>query len=174
MIGFRDRHSEKMYFRYKAERFRNDEGKEITVKKPRVEVCIRKDSGHPDPEKNPEYRAYFTVDSGADLTFLPRQIAEIIGLELNENKKDSVMTIAGKSFAYQTEAYMEIMYQRRRVPIGFVPILVTEGDASQEYIERLLVVGREGFFDKFIVTFNEAEKNFELRKFQFREKVKRF
>jgi len=31
-MGFRDRKSEKMHFRYKAERFRNDEGKEITVK----------------------------------------------------------------------------------------------------------------------------------------------
>lgn len=60
-MGFRDRHSEKMYFRYKAERFRNNEGKEITVKKPRVEVFIRKDSSRPDPETNPEYRAYFTV-----------------------------------------------------------------------------------------------------------------
>jgi len=173
-MGFRDRKSEKMHFRYKAERFRNDEGKEITVKKPRVEVCIRKDSGHPDPEKNPEYRAYFTVDSGADLTFLPLQIAEIIGLELNENKKSSVMTISGKSFVYEAEVYMEIMYRAKRVRIGFVPVLVTEGDASQEYIERLLVVGRVGFFDKFIVIFNEAEQNFELRKFQLQDKVKRF
>jgi hypothetical protein len=33
-----------MYFRYKAERFRNNEGNEITVKKPRVEIVLKKDS----------------------------------------------------------------------------------------------------------------------------------
>lgn len=163
-----------MYFRYKGERFRNDEGNEITVKKPRLEIFIRKDSSSADPETNPEYRAYFTVDSGADVTFIPRQIAEIIGLELSESKKCSVMTISGKSFAYEGEVYMEIMYRGNREPIGFVRVLVTEGDASQQYVERLLVVGREGFFDKFIVIFNESEKNFELRKFQPKGKVKRF
>ena len=163
-----------MYFRYKAEHFKNKEGKEITVKKPRIEVYLRKDSASADLEKNPEYRAYFTIDSGADCTFLPLQIAEILNLDLDENKKESIMTVAGKSFAYPSEVYMEIMYRKRRVTIGFVPILVTGGDASQEYIERLLVVGREGFFDKFEITFNESKQSLLLKRINQDQNVRRY
>ena len=154
-----------MYFRYKSERFKNKQGKEVTVKKPRIEIFLRKDSSPPNPSTNPEYRSYATVDSGADFTFIPKQIADILQLDLNEEKKEGIITVAGKSFAYRSEAYLEIMYKKNRVPIGFIEVLVTEGDASQPYIDRLFVLGRFGFFDKFEITFNESEQNFVLRRY---------
>ena len=59
------RFTDKLHFKYRADRFKDDDGELVSIKRPRIEVIFRKFSEHADPKENPEFWTHALVDSGA-------------------------------------------------------------------------------------------------------------
>ena len=151
-----DRQSDKFSLKYHTDLFKNVEGKPIPVKRPRIEVIFRKYSERADPDKNPEFRTYALVDSGADICFISRQIANILKLELKEETKKEIIGVGGKFWTYRTKMYLEILNKNRRIGIDMVDVAVPEKDPEGIELERNILLGRHGLFDNYEITFNES------------------
>ena len=99
------------------------------------------------------------LDSGADLSIIPKDVAELLGLNLS-GKQEEARGIGGKVPAIQTNINMEIgkPHERYIFSIPFKVILNGEDE------EIPIILGRSGFFDKFIITFNQKEEKVVLKK----------
>jgi len=153
-----------MKFKYHTDWRVNEEGKKIPVRRPRIEIILRKNSEQKDNETNPEFRTHGLVDSGADICLLPRQIADILKIDLdNAERKES--TGANGTFAtYQTQIYLEIVYRGMPVGIDMVDVSIPEKDPEGIDLEQNILLGRSHLFKKYEITFNESEKTIHFKK----------
>lgn len=166
----RDRFAEKMYFRYHNDWIKDENGKDVPVPRPKLEVIFRKYSETTNPETNPEFRTHALVDSGADISFIPKQIAEILKIELDEKTKKISKSASEEFAAYRSSVFLEVMHNGRRVKIGTIEVAIPEKYAKSEDLQKMILLGRKGFFDQYQITFNEHEKNFVLKKIHTNQK----
>ncbi|MEB3806174.1 MAG: retropepsin-like domain-containing protein [Desulfurococcales archaeon] len=93
---------------------------------------------------------YALVDSGATMSLFHTSIAEDIGIDLTDSEQEYLAGIGGYVKAY-------IKKQVRVIIEGLgdlhIPIAFTEYIASD-----LAILGRQGFFEAFEITFREWEK----------------
>ncbi len=162
---FRSRKFEKLRYKYY-----NDHGKDpetnqdkITAR-PKIEVAFRKNSGSENLETNPGIRLYGLVDSGADITFIPREIAEILKIELDETTKKTSKSASGDFTTYRTTLYMEIIYDGIHIPLGDVETAIPEKYAPSKDVEKMILLGRNSVFKQYAITFTESAKAMEFRK----------
>ena len=158
------RNTGKLRFKYKVDLFPNADGQVIPVKRPRIEVVFRKFSEHTDPKINPELKVLALVDSGADICFIPRSIANILQLELDENTKKETIGAGGKFTTYRSKMYLEISYKGERVGVDTVDVAFPEKDPPNVEIKRNILIGRKGLFDKYQITFNEKQQTLDFKK----------
>lgn len=107
------------------------------------------------------------VDSGADTSAIPRGIAEILGLDLS-GERENIIGIGGKSPAVKTLARITIQrgHERYSFPLKVYVLLEAE--------DFPILVGRQGFFENFDVTFRENDKKLILKKNDGRGYVVKF
>jgi len=174
MVGG-DRAIEKMHFKYITEMVEDEKTGNLvpSVPRPKIEVIFRKYSETKNLETNPEFRTHGLVDSGADTSFLPRQIAEILKLDLEEKDKKKSKSASEEFWTYRTKVHLEIMYHGRRIPVGMVDVSVPEKPALSEDLEKMILLGRSCFFDQYEITFNDYAKVINFKKIS-KHKVKRF
>ena len=99
------------------------------------------------------------MDSGADNSVVPKDVAELLELDLNKPKEEA-RGIGGKVPSVQTS--MNIELKRSHEAYSFrIPVKVILKD---EIDEMPILLGRAGFFDKFIVTFNQKEERIILKR----------
>jgi len=158
------RNTNKLHFKYKSDLFKNDNGNVIPVKRPRIEVVFRKFSEHTNPETNPEFRTLALVDSGADICFIPRSIANILKLDIDEATKKESIGAGGKFTTYKTKVFLEIFYKGERIGVDTVDVVFPEKDPPNVEIKRNILIGRKGLFDKYQITFNEKQKTLDFKK----------
>lgn len=104
-----------------------------------------------------KFDAIALVDSGADISAIPKDIAELLGLDL-EGKKESAFGIGGKVDAVETK--MGIKVQKGHEIYNFlIPVKVILGD-----YDFPILLGRAGFFDKFVICFNQSRSRVSLKK----------
>ncbi len=99
------------------------------------------------------------LDSGADVSAIPKDVAELLGLDLT-GKKEEAAGIGGKVAAVQTNMNLELgksheIYQFK------IPVKVILRDEGEKIP---ILLGRAGFFDKFVITFNQKEEKIILKK----------
>ncbi|MFQ6054632.1 MAG: hypothetical protein ACE5KT_04340 [Methanosarcinales archaeon] len=97
-------------------------------------------------------RYYFIVDGGADISLAPRYVANKIGLDWQSGKKVMMRGIS-RSKPCEVEGRVhkvEVIVPDIKLKIQ-IPICFAIGDAP-------LLLGREGFFDYFIVTYDKKNK----------------
>lgn len=96
------------------------------------------------------------LDSGSDMTIIPKEIAEIIGVDYsNENE---VSGITGESVKTK-QGKLWIRFGKGREDYSFeIPVLVPEKEGIP------IIIGRIGFFEQFKITFSEAEKKIIFKK----------
>ena len=123
-----------------------------TIHRPVIDLLFRENSGH---------NLYtFIVDSGADISLAPRQLAERIGLNWTSGSKITLTGISPKP-----ECSLEGRIHRVGAIIPdlalemSLPICFANGNAPY-------LLGREKFFDQFKVTFDKTK-----RKTSFRRKM---
>ncbi len=117
----------------------------------------------PDPANkmdNPEYKFFILVDSGADITYVPREVAETLNLNLDSNKMGKTNSASNEFKTFKTTIYAEIIRNGERVTIGQIPIVVPEeymNPTDNEDVKNSILLGRHMVFEKFLIIFNEAE-----------------
>jgi len=165
----RGRQADKIVFKYKVIPRWDENGNPIIVKKPVIEVTFRRFSDSKSKD-NREVRMLALIDSGADISFIPLEIAQTLRLDIDESDL-KIMTIAGITNVFQTKVHVEIPIKGKRpVPVGMIHADVMPhetGDDAPTYV----ILGRRDFFDKFEVTFNEAAQTITLRDIH-RDRVK--
>ncbi len=149
-----------MHFKYHSEHNHDDE--ENAIKRPRIEIAMRKSQDPIDPSTNPEFRTFGLVDSGADISFIPRSISEILRLDLDDATIKTTESASGEFETYRTSMYLEIIYEKQRVGVGVIDVAVSKTDRLTEDLEKQILIGRRGLFDEYKITFNEADKTISL------------
>lgn len=163
MVGG-DRATDKMHFRYRKVDWIDPDTKEKrTRNRPQIEVIFRKNA-EIKSEENPEFRIFGLVDSGADNCFLPRQIADILKLELDEAKKKTSKSASGDFSTIPSEVHLEILYKNRRVVVGMVSVSVQVEYADEEDVINIVLLGRSELFLKYEITFNDLENTINFKK----------
>lgn len=98
------------------------------------------------------------VDSGADISAIPKGIADILGLDIS-GKSSPAFGIGGRTDAVDTT--MEIMVEKGHERYNFrIPVKVIIGP-----YDFPILLGRAGFFDKFIISFNQSQERILLKRF---------
>ena len=96
-----------------------------------------------------ERRDYFAlIDSGAIISFFREDIAERLGIEIEKGEEITLKGIGGWIKGYKHELHLEVSKKIFSCPVVF----------SREYFISLNILGRNSFFEKFKITFDEAQK----------------
>ncbi|MEK6898887.1 MAG: aspartyl protease family protein [Nanoarchaeota archaeon] len=97
------------------------------------------------------------IDSGADLSVIPEDVAELLNLNLKKTIEKS-RGIGGEVDVKNTEMNLSIKKGHESYTFS-IPVQVVLGDSK---IPPLL--GRRGFFDKFRITFDQANFSISLKR----------
>ena len=104
------------------------------------------------------------MDSGADICFIPRAIANILQLEVDEKSKKNSIGAGGKFTTYRSKMYLEILYKGQRIGIDTVDVAFPERDPIGVELKRNILIGRSGLFTKYQITFNDKQKAIDFKK----------
>jgi hypothetical protein len=97
------------------------------------------------------------LDSGAEVSAISKEFAEYLGLDL-KGKKDFSFGIGGKINSIETS--LTIVVQQKNEKYKFkIPF-----DAILSDYNFPVLLGRKGFFDKFIIKFNQQKGKVSLKK----------
>ena len=100
------------------------------------------------------------IDSGADNTVIPKDLAEVLGLRETDSE-DETGGIGGKVKVRSTKLDFKIKGGLENYSLS-VPALVLQDQNS----DVPLLLGRNGFFEHFHITFKQNEEKIVLKKIQ--------
>jgi len=103
-----------------------------------------------------KYEFMVLLDSGADISAIPKHMAELLNLDLNYPQEDA-FGIGGKVPAIPTHMNVEITKNHEKYPLRIPVKVILDG------YDFPPLIGRAGFFDKFDITFKQAEKRVILK-----------
>ena len=130
-------------FRYKT--IKRPDGTE--VKTPSIPILLK---------GKENFETVALLDSGADISAMPLAIAEILGLDLS-NEKTPAYGIGGKIDSVETK--MNIIVEKGHEHYAFqIPVKVIFGD-----YDFPILLGRAGFFDKFVISFDQSQEKVSLK-----------
>lgn len=99
------------------------------------------------------WEGYGLIDSGADKSLLNTEIAEEIGLDLDENQLENFSGIEGGK--------LEARLAKIRLQIaGFEEIKIVAGFVNSAAVG--VILGQEGFFDEYRIKFERDYGTFEI------------
>ena len=98
------------------------------------------------------------LDSGADISVIPSDFAQLLNLDLNK-ERTKAFGIGGEVESIETS--INLIISKGHENYSFViPIKVILGD-----YDFPVILGRQGFFDKFLITFNQEQHKIVLKKY---------
>lgn len=97
------------------------------------------------------------IDSGADISAISRDMAEILGLDIS-GKHFPAFGIGGKVDAVDTKISLTVQNAHEKYTF-LMPIKVILGN-----YDFPVLLGRAGFFDKFVVIFDQAKLSVSIKK----------
>ncbi len=98
------------------------------------------------------------LDSGADNTVIPKDLAELLGLKESKEESDTG-GIGGKVKVKKSRLRFRLKGDRENYPLD-VPALVLQDNG----IDVPLILGRHGFFEYFEITFKQNKEKIVLKK----------
>jgi len=133
-----------MTFKYKTvKRFDGSE-----IKAPMIPITL---------EGRERFETIALLDSGADVSAMPKDIAELLGLTLT-NEEKQVYGIGGEIKAIQTKANISLGKGHEHYNFQ-MPVVVITGSYNFP-----LILGRTGFFDQFVISFKQAFEKVTLKR----------
>jgi hypothetical protein len=97
------------------------------------------------------------LDSGADISAIPRGVAEILGLDLS-GEKTPAFGIGGK--VDSVESTVNLTVEKGHEKYSFkIPVKVILGQ-----YDFPILLGRAGFFDKFVISFDQSQEKVFLKR----------
>ena len=97
------------------------------------------------------------IDSGADLSVIPKDVAELLNLDLNKKVEQS-KGIGGEVSVINTNIQINIKRGHEDYTIRMPVQVVLEDNKTP------VLLGREGFFDEFDIIFNQIHERILLKK----------
>jgi len=98
------------------------------------------------------------LDSGADVSVIPQDIADLLGVDLTKEKEIS-RGIGGEVEVINTKIKINIKKGHENYDF-LIPVQIIMGDSKVP-----VILGRAGFFDKFKITFDQANEIVSLKKY---------
>lgn len=135
-----------MQFRYKT--INRPDGTQ--VKTPSIPISLK-------GNLQTSFEVIALLDSGADISVIPKDFAELLGLNL-EGERTKAFGIGGEVQSIETKVYLSISKGHEKYNFQ-IPVKVILG----EY-DFPVILGREGFFDKFIIIFDQDKQRVSLKK----------
>src|SRR3989344_8165767 len=102
------------------------------------------------------------LDSGADFSAIPKEIAEVLGLDLS-SKPEDIGGIGGDVAAIKKR--MQINVNKSKEDYTFQVEVYAVEKLEEDFP---VLIGRQGFFEQFKITFTEAERKIHLKKYNLR------
>lgn len=100
------------------------------------------------------------IDSGADTTLIPSDLAQILGLTAKDTPLETG-GIGGSVPVKATQLSFVIQENRERYPLSIPAFILQDTQADVP-----LLLGRHGFFEQFHITFKQDEEKIMLKKIQ--------
>ncbi|MBR9699073.1 hypothetical protein GOV09_01290 [Candidatus Woesearchaeota archaeon] len=97
------------------------------------------------------------VDSGADISAISQDLAEILGIRLS-GAKSPAFGIGGKVDSVETNMGISIQKGHERYSFQ-MPVKVILGK-----YDFPVLLGRTGFFEKFVISFDESQEKISLKR----------
>lgn len=128
--------------------------KDSIVYRPRVEIRFS--------NKEKSFKLAMLVDSGADISLLPLEVAEILELDMKDKCSSSS---ASENFETWTSTVnAELMKGNKSYNLGRMEIRIPTKKTHENNINSHALLGRSLFFRKFDVTFRENTFKIILKK----------
>ena len=138
-----------LFYRFKKEKLEDG----TFVSRPRILITLH--------GENCAIETPALIDSGCDITVIPENLARTIGLNLS-GKKEKLYAFRESSDAIQSKVNITFVGKANRQNVTVAtPVLVvlSRGDENEEGI----VLGVQGVFDAFEITFRKAENQITLK-----------
>ena len=142
------KHSRSLVFKYVNDVY---DGK--LIPRPRIEVRVSNGRNN--------IRLVMLVDSGADTSFIPLEVAEILQLHLGATKTSR--SASGPFSTRHGEIKAEIVKGNQLIPLGKLPVNVPVKKTQDHNFLSYALLGRIGLFTQFDVTFREKTKKLILK-----------
>ena len=126
-----------------------------TVLRPRILIRIANVRSAGRGGSDSGYGAAALADSGADATFITREAADLIGIDLDAVDKTELATPFGRFKVYCTLVRIAVLYRGRRVGLGKVPASIPEKDTIRLGNRPFIVVGRSNVFNQYSIKFDD-------------------
>ncbi len=94
------------------------------------------------------FETFGLIDSGASISLFKTDIAHQLGIDIESGTNHILEGISGKIIVYTHEIPVFVNNVQFICRIGF----------SEEYIASFNLLGRDNFFIKFLITFDEIKK----------------
>ena len=95
---------------------------------------------------------YALIDSGATISVFRAEVADSLGINTEKGEETYLGGVGGRIKGYIHVLKVEIAGKKFNCPIVF----------SREYLVSFNLLGRDSFFPKFRITFEEAKQNVQL------------
>ena len=99
------------------------------------------------------------LDSGADNTVIPEDLAKVLGLKEEKNSADVTKGIGGNVKTTSSTIHLTIKNEHEKYSLD-IPVLILKDDKS----EVPLLLGRQGIFEHFDITFRQNDEKIVLKK----------
>lgn len=136
-----------MVLSFNYHRLLNKKGSDIRT--PTIPVILKGNS-------ETSIEVYALIDSGADVSVLPKALAELLNLDLS-GKEEISYGIGGEIKVKNTKVHITMNKAREKYDFLIPVQVVLNGE------EPPIILGREGFFEKFIVTIDEGRQKIRLK-----------
>lgn len=132
-----------MVLSYKFKKFRLEDG--IYVKRPVVNIILK------NVDKYLEFWAI--LDSGSDLTTIPKAVADYLGLKADDKEIEMVgYKGAGKVKQSKVTIIFKGKVQRQEEMLHNVPIAIMQDPEEED-----VIIGTSGVFENFKIIFNDTK-----------------
>ena len=98
------------------------------------------------------------ADSGADATFIAREVADAINIDFDTLAVSSMVTPFGEFEVYRTLVHIEVLYKGRRIDLGKIPARVPEKDVVKLGNSPFVVAGRSKIFSQYSMKFDDYKQ----------------
>ena len=140
-------------FRYKRVKRPNN----IEVKSPSIPVTLSGAGG--------KYTFVALLDSGADVSAIPEEVAELLGVDLSGKKEDAA-GIGGKVPAVQSKLFLEIGKPHETYKFDLPVKVILNKGIVLDYQEIPVLLGRAGFLISLSLSLTKKKKGLLLKGIQ--------
>ena len=146
---------DRMTFRYFKDVDVDGRGVPRTVMRPRISIRINNVRPAKQGGSDEGYGAEALADSGADTTFITREVADLIDIDLDALNKVKLTTPFGRFEVYRTLVRIEVIYRGRRIDLGKTPASIPEKDTMRLGGRPFIVAGRLNIFSQYTIKFDD-------------------